>query len=199
MLAHVVLRYIVTDFRPYYDVYPFGADEYNTVIKTPERFEICNNLFSGLMPITVSAMFSRQYFTKDAKQALHSLMQIALDDMGLIDLDKIEGLTFAQTSILAIRSNSIQIIAGFPNNMIEDSFLDRLYGKLNLDASETLLKSVIAMDHYKSFIKMGLTEEDITVFDLDSATRSKCQLIDFKYLCKSKPSISPKMFNVEFF
>lgn len=196
MLAHVVLTNILSDYRPYYKVYPFGVDEYNTAIKTPERFEICNNLYDGLMPITAYSMFGRRYFSKEAKEALHSLMQLAVDDLKAdAELDGLEAepVSWYKAAMWAetfVQNKSIQIIAGYPNDMNEDSFLNKLYGNLNLNGTETLIKSTIAMHRYQRFVKLlDLSEEDLLTFDIGTQAKDNvlgCVLHDLKYLCTFK-------------
>lgn len=180
MLAYVVLIDILYDYRHLFEVYPFDNKEYKTAIKTPERFELCNRLLDKFMPIAVNAMFARRYLTKDSKEAVHKLMKIAIDDF--------EFETNDSEPELSSRIKRIQIFAGYPNDMIEDSFLNKLYEKLNLNGNETLFESFKAIFRYQKFINMlELSNDDWKTLKVDSETGGNvfsCKLVSYKYLCE---------------
>lgn len=100
----------------------------------------------------------------------------------------------------AERFNSIQLISGYPDNLIEDSFLERIYGKIILDGSETLFESFRAINrHQKSINFLTLSEDDqmtLAITNNDKTEAFACAVIDLKYLCKLLPLFSFSKFMI---
>lgn len=91
-----------------------------------------------LLPLPAMALFSRRYFPKDFKIAAEKLMKAATDYLLQIT-EK------SQTKYISI--------AGYPNDAIEDLFLDKIYQNLSLTGNESLLESFQELWKFQRFIK----------------------------------------------
>lgn len=195
-LAYVILIDILYDYRHLFEVYPFDNKQFKTAIKTPERFELCNRLLDRFMPVAVNAMFSRKYLSRETKEAVGKLMKLAVDDL-------LSGITDEELSPEdQLKLKKTEIIAGYPDELIEDSFLDRVYEKLTLNGNETLLESFQAMyTHQKFFNLLQLSRNDSRTLKVIRHKRevSNCYLISYKYLCKSNRTLSYLRSNFSFF
>lgn len=175
---------ILYDYRHLFQVYAFDNKEYKKAIRTPQRFEICNRLLENFIPIPARAVFARRYFPVETKNAVEVIMKTAITD--LIDEMIQNDLVFPPTNITQMKT--IQSFAGYPNDMIEDSFLDRIYGNLSLSGNETLFKTFLKLERYRKFIDFqDLTEEDYLTMKIGKEvgeTIFGCKLIKLEYLCE---------------
>lgn len=160
---------ILFDHRPLYQVYPFEHFAQKNAIKTPQRFEICNGLLNSFLKIPVQAMFARRYFSNETKAAAEKLMKIVVADAKIVS------------------NTTFEIIAGYPNDMADDSFLDRVYGNLSLNGDETLLVSYQELELYqKMFEALKLSPQDEQTIKIENHKRkdTTCSFIEPNYLCK---------------
>lgn len=185
LFAYVILFELLNDYRPLFEVYPFVSRILQTAIKTPERFEICNKLLIEVLPTAVTSIFARDFLSKTLTASVQELMKQAIDDL-LLAIGNVTESTSEAIDFL----KSIQIFAGYPNDLIEDSFLNKLYDKLNLDGSESLFVSYKETFRHQKFINMlDLSEDDQITLKISSQHDRNiysCKLQHVKYLCKSR-------------
>lgn len=178
---------ILYDFRHLFEVYPFSHKEYKKAIKTPQRFENCNTWLEGLIPLPPRALFARRYFPDKTRKAAKALMDSAIEDFKSYIVDPV--FDFRKIPDIKLdKINGVEAVAGYPNDMIEDAFLDRIYEKLDLNGNETLFETFRELKSFYIFFKMiDLSPQDLLTVKIGSRKGGHvfaCSLISFKYLCE---------------
>lgn len=175
---------ILYDYRNLFQVYAFENKEYKTAIKTPQRFEVCNRLLEKYIPIPSRAIFARKYFSVDAKTKVEALMYTAVENYA----DKIVHDELIEETTKITRIRGIKAFAGYPNDMIEDSFLDRIYVNLELTGNETLFETFRKLEIYRKFIDfMDFSDEDYLTMKIGNTVGDSsfgCKLLLLKYICE---------------
>lgn len=111
---------------------------------------------------------------------MNSAVQTYADKLVNNDLDA------SKTNILRIRAT--KSFAGYPNNMTDDAFLDRIYTNLDLTGNETLFETFQKLEIYRKFIDfMDLSDEDYLTMKIGRAVSDdpfSCKILMLKYICK---------------
>lgn len=179
----MILFNVIHEYRSLFEVYPNVNSHFGQNLKTPERFEICNELLYKSTPISVNAMFAHQFVTKDSREAALKLMKHAVDYFKSV----VENSNKTKWSL-----DSLELYAGYPNDMIDDSFLNQIYGNLKLNGNETLLESFQELIRHQKFIKLQtLSQDEFKTLEVGSQTPNligekiyNCKLTDDRFLCK---------------
>lgn len=174
MLANIIFIDILYDYRDLFEVYPFNNKQLKKAIKTPQRFEICNALVDSLLSLPARALFTRRYFPSNFKTAAENLMKSAF--------------SFFSHKYEKARK-PINLIAGYPSDSIEDSFLDKIYQNLSLSGNESLVESYQQLWKFQRFIKfLELSRKDFETLKIaliDGDDIFSCPLIVQKHLCEN--------------
>lgn len=174
-LANILFVEILYEYRNLFEIYPFNNKEFKVAIKTPQRFETCNNLVTSLMSLPAQALFSRMFFPVKFKSAAELLMKSASEFL-------------YQQHEETKQKNSIEYIAGYPRNAVEDAFLDKLYQNLTLNGNESLLESYRELWKFQRFIFLvELNRDEIDTLKIAQHVGKNifsCSLIKQMFLCK---------------
>lgn len=173
---------ILYDYRDLFQVYGFAHKKYKTAIKTPQRFEICNLLLEKLIPVPSRAIFAQRYISDEAKKAAEVIMNIAIAS----HLDEIVRLNNTTPEYVS-KIMALKAIAGYPMNMTDDSFLDRIYANLTLNGNETLFETYRKLVQHQKFIDyMKHSSEDyltLTIGKTSVESAFSCTFATTEILC----------------
>ena len=127
------------------------------------------------MSLPAQALFSRKFFPDKFKKAAELLMKSASEFL-------------YQQHRETKQKSSIEYIAGYPRNAIEDSFLDKLYQNLTLNGNESLLESYRELWKFQRFIVLvELDRDEIDTLKIAQHVGENifsCSVLKHNFLCK---------------
>lgn len=172
-MANIIFIEILYEYRNLFEVYPFDNKEFKIAKKTPQRFEICNSMIDALLKLPAEAVFSRRYFPPSFKQSAESLMKSSFK-------------FFNEKH--RVLNKSLEFIAGYPSDLIEDSFLTKVYENLDLTGNETLFESFQELQKFKRFILLiDINRDELDVIKIVEKFGEdvfSCTVYKLKFVCK---------------
>lgn len=172
----MLLIELLYEYRNFFQVYAFNFKEFRVATRVPQRFETCNNLVVSLIKLPATAIFARKYFLKNFKTSAEILMLSATKFL--------QELHESGSSV----NETFEHIAGYPTELIENSFLDKLYQNLTLQGNESLVESYQQMYKFNKFIQLlELDREELKILKTAQHVGENafsCSLIKQKLLCK---------------
>lgn len=139
------------------------------VVRSFQRFEQCNKIVQDYLPVALTSLMVRRFAKLDVIDAAYEVANRTIDII-IHEIENDDAVQKQHRDFLVNTIRSMNLILGYPKELLEEGKIEKVYEKLNLTGNENLIHMVFEGFKFKKDEKFrNMIKEDDTRFIRDQS------------------------------